>query len=191
MGTGVRWVKRDRVPGGESQIEWRLQMMYRIAFPLMAFLVAGGCSAKDATGPVSQTRSAGASAAAQGENSPRSGALHLVKDCNGTYLGRAGDFCTITKSNLEQIKLGSRVVYQTAAGATSLNSDVILYPPRSGKSIAFGHCALNFVTGLGHCDFWGEKGALKGFHASVTVSCAGNICALDGTYSFSKNGDDD
>jgi hypothetical protein len=191
MGTGVRRVKRDRVPGGESQIEWRLQMMYRIAFPMLALLVAGGCSAKDATGPMSQTRSAGASAAAQSENSPRSGALHLVKDCIGTYLGRAGDFCTITKSNLEQIKLGSRVVYQTAAGATSLNSDVILYPPNSGKNLAFGHCALDFASGLGHCTFSGGTGRFKEFHASVTVTCAQGICALDGTYTFNNKNDED
>jgi hypothetical protein len=193
MGSSVRRVKLECVSGGESQLEWRLQMTYRIAFPLLALLVAGGCSAKDATAPMSQTKSAAASAAAQAdrENSGRSGALHLTKDCINTYFGRAGDFCTITKSNLEEIKLGSRVVYQTAAGATSLDSDVILYPPRSDKGVAFGHCALDFATGLGHCTFSGTRGELRGFEASVTVTCANGICALDGTYSFSRNGDED
>jgi hypothetical protein len=122
----------------------------------------------------------------------RSGELHATKDCAGTYLGRAGDFCTIIRSNLEQIKLGSRVVYQKAAGPGSLDTDVILYPPRSTKAIANGHCALDFATGIGHCTFAGTTGELKGFRASVTVTCeANNTCALDGTYSFSKNGEED
>jgi hypothetical protein len=123
--------------------------------------------------------------------SGRSGELHAIKDCIGTYLGRAGDFCTITRSNVERIELGSRVVYQTAAGATSLNSDVILYPPGSGKGIAFGHCALDFASGLGHCTFSGGTGEFEEFHASVTVTCAQGICALDGTYTFSNEDDED
>jgi hypothetical protein len=125
------------------------------------------------------------------ENSGRSGALHLTKNCIGTYNGGAGDFCTITASNINQIKLGSRVVYQRAAGPTSLNSDVILYPPNSGKNLAFGHCALDFTTGLGHCAFSGGTGKFEAFNASVTVTCAAGICALDGTYSFSKGDEED
>src|ERR1700674_1929714 len=33
MGSDVRRVKRECVPGGEPQVEWRPKMMYRIAFP--------------------------------------------------------------------------------------------------------------------------------------------------------------
>jgi hypothetical protein len=121
--------------------------------------------------------------------SGRGGELHAVKDCANTYLGRAGDFCTITRSNLEQLAPGSRVVYQSAAGPTSIDSDVIVYPPRSRKSIAFGHCATSFLTGLGRCTFSGGAGELKGFHASVAVTCALPVCALDGTYGFRKNGE--
>jgi hypothetical protein len=51
MGSSVRLVKRECIPGGESQLEWRPQMMYRIAFPLLASAVASGCSGKDSTGP--------------------------------------------------------------------------------------------------------------------------------------------
>jgi hypothetical protein len=47
-----------------------------------------------------------------------------------------GGFCTITESNLEQIKVGSTVVYQQAAGLTSLDSDVIIHAPLSGKKVA-------------------------------------------------------
>ncbi|MFL5595093.1 MAG: hypothetical protein ACJ785_10850 [Gemmatimonadaceae bacterium] len=125
------------------------------------------------------------------ENSARSGALHLTKDCIGTYNGGALDFCTITTSNIEQIKLSSRVVYQTAAGATSLDSDVLLYPANSGNNIAFGHCALDFATGLGHCTFTGGTGKFKAFDASVTVTCAAGVCALDGTYSFGNRDHED
>jgi len=34
-------------------------------------------------------------------------------------------------------------------------------------------------------------GKFTGFHASVTVSCVGAICALDRSYSFSDEGDED
>ena len=168
-------------------------MAYRIALPILALLMAGACSGRDASGPsasaaVSTSRNADQNN--DGGNAGRTGALHLTKECS-TYLGRAGDFCTVASSNVEAIKVGSRVVYQQAAGPISLNSDVIVYPPNSGKSIAFGHCALDFATGLGHCDFSGGTGRFSGFRASVTVSCVGAICALDGTYSFSNRGDED
>ena len=176
-------------------------MTYRIAFPMLALLAAGGCSGRDATGPVNQiagvTASVGLSSSRQadatkgGENSARRGALHLIKDCRGTYNGGALDFCTITASNIEQIKLGSTVVYQEAAAPPLLNSDVILYPPGSRNNLAFGKCALDFRSLLGHCDFTGGTGRLKWFNASLTVTCAAGICALDGTYSFSKNDEDD
>ncbi len=186
MGSSVRRVKRERVPDGESQLERRPRMTYRIAFPLLALLVATGCSAKDATAPISP----GVASAERGVND-EGGTLHAIKNCTGTYNGAAKDFCTITQSNVKQIKLGSTVVYQSAAGAAGLNSDVILYPPRSGDNLAFGHCALDFASGIGHCDFTGGTGKFEGFSASVTVTCQAGICALDGTYSFSKNGDED
>ena len=89
----------------------------------------------------------------------RSGVLRLTKDCTGTWAGQEGGFCTITESNLDQIQVGSTVVYQQAAGLTSLNSDVIVHAPLSsekvavhGKKVAFGDCELAFETGLGHCE---------------------------------------
>ena len=110
------------------------------------------------------------------------------------HLGRAGDgFCTITESSIEQIEVGSTVVYQQAAGATSLDSDVIIHAPLSGnrvgvhgKRVASGHCELAFETFLGHCELSGEKGQLKGLQASVDVTCVGSVCGLEGTYSFSR-----
>jgi hypothetical protein len=176
-------------------------MTYRIAFPILALLAASGCSGRDVTSPVSQTPSASASVsvggsrqaddAKGGENSGRSGALHLIKDCRGTYNLAAFDYCTITASNIKQIKLGSRVVYQTAAAFPLLNSKVILYPPGSRNNVAFGRCALDFRSLLGHCEYAGGTGKFKTFSANVTVTCVDGICALDGTYSFGKNDDED
>jgi hypothetical protein len=118
------------------------------------------------------------------KSSPRSGDLHVTKECSA-YAGRAGEFCTITSSNLKQIEVGSRVVYAKAAGATSLDSDVVLDPPGPGNNIAFGHCALEFATGLGRCTFSGGTGKFTQFHASVVVSyLGGRNWAWDGTYSF-------
>ena len=50
---------------------------------------------------------------------------------------------------------------------------------------------LDFATGLGHCTFSGGTGNFTAFNASVTVTCAGANCDLDGTYSFSSKGDED
>ena len=172
-------------------------MTYRIAFPLLALLVAGGCSAKDATAPMSQTKSPGASVALQaadnnGATSPRSGALHVTKECS-EYTGAAGSFCTITSSNLKAIEVGSRVVYAKAAGdpvAGVLDTDIILDPPGPGNNIAFGHVVLDLPTGPGTATFWGGTGKFSGFHASVAVSYLGGVnWAWDGTYSFSNKGE--
>src|SRR5256885_5951426 len=60
------------------------------------------------TGAVAVASSAG------NTGSPRSGELHVTKNCSH-YTGAAGSFCTITSSNLNAIKVGSRVVYASAA----------------------------------------------------------------------------
>jgi hypothetical protein len=115
--------------------------------------------------------------------SPRSGALHVTKECS-QYTGLAGSFCTFTSSNLDAIKVGSRVVYAQPAGATALDSDVVLDEP--GNNTAFGHCFLDFATGSGLCTFSGGTGEFTHFHASVVVShLGGPNWAWDGTYSFS------
>jgi hypothetical protein len=124
-----------------------------------------------------------------GPTSPRSGALHVTKECSA-YTGLAGSFCTITSSNVKQIGVGSRVVYAKAAGATSLDTDVILYAPGPGNNTAFGHVVLDFVSARGTATFSGGTGKLTGFHASVAVSyLGGHNWAWDGTYSFSDDDD--
>jgi hypothetical protein len=167
-------------------------MTYRFAFPVLALLVAGGCSGRDATAPrvsaaVSSSRIAGDG---NDGNSRRSGALHVTKECSA-YTGLAGSYCTITSSSLKQIAVGSRVVYANAAGATSLDTDVILYAPGRGNT-AFGHVVLDFVTATGTVTFWGGTGKLSGFQARADISyVSGPNWAWNGTYSFSDEGDRD
>ena len=43
-------------------------------------------------------------------SAPRTGELHVMKECS-SYAGQAGDFCTITSSNVDAIEVGSRVIY--------------------------------------------------------------------------------
>ncbi len=170
-------------------------MTYRIAFPLLALLVAGGCSAKDATAPMSQTKSPGASAALQaadndGATSPRSGALLVTKNCD-QYSHLAGGFCTITASNLKAIEVGSRVVYAKAAGdpvAGMLDTDIILDPPGPGNNIAYGHVVLNLVTAQGVVTLSGGTGKFRGIRARADIThLTGKNWAWDGTYSFSPS----
>jgi hypothetical protein len=123
---------------------------------------------------------------------PRSGALHVTKKCPAPgFTGQAGDFCTITSSNLEAIEVGSRVVYAQAAdflsSPPSLDSDIVLDLPGPGNNTAFGHCHLNFQTGLGVCTFSGGTGKFTHFDASVNVSppTDGVNWHWTGTYSFS------
>ena len=111
----------------------------------------------------------------------------MTKDCS-SYAGQAGDFCTITSSNVDEIENGSRVFYASAANFTTLTLDtnVTLDPPGPGNNHAFGHCQLSLVTGVGLCTFAGGTGKFTWFHATAEVSYLGGPnYAWDGTYSFS------
>jgi hypothetical protein len=128
---------------------------------------------------------AAASSAGSTGVSARSGALHVTKECH-QYTGAAGSFCTITSSNLNAIKVGSNVIYASAAGDPTpgqLNSDLIIDGP--GNNTAYGHVVLDISTGTGVVTFSGGTGVFTHFHAQVDVSPLGwpNF-AWDGTYSF-------
>ncbi len=150
-------------------------MTYRFAFPVVALLVAGGCSAKDATAPMSQTKNlsviaAGRDANDDGENSPRAGTFHAQKNC----------------------AVGTKVVYTDAATATAVITDVTLVPPSPGNNVAFGHVDLNRVTRTGNASFSGGTGKFQHFTASVVITyLSGRNWAWDGTYSFSDDDDSD
>ena len=123
-----------------------------------------------------------------GSPSQRHGALHLTKDCTG-YQGQVDGHCTITSSNLKAIPAGSRVVYLQAAGASSLDSDIVLVV--GPGNIAIGHVTLDFATGSGTVTISGGTGQFtSSFHAQVAVSSLGGTSwAWDGTYSFDPRGD--
>ena len=168
-------------------------MTYRFAFPVMALLVAGGCSGRDATAPMSQTKNLGVIAAGldandDGQDSPRAGTFHAHKNC-AEYSGLAGGFCTLTESTLKQIPVGTKVVYASAATATALSSDLMLVPPNAGNNVAFGHVELNRVTRTGILTFSGGTGKFQHFSANVTITFLYPLnWAWDATYSFGDNG---
>jgi hypothetical protein len=125
---------------------------------------------------------AGAISAANTGSSPRNRALHLTKECPPSqYGGLADDYCTITSSNVEAITAGSRIVYLQAAGATSLDSDIVLVVGIG--NYALGHVTLDFLTGTGEVTLWGGTGQFRSFHAKAAVSALGGPnWAWDGRY---------
>src|SRR5262245_58190665 len=172
--------------------------MQRLAIGCVcAALGAAGC-AGGSVNPVSPSASpALSSLAAAGSGPagshvsasfPRSGDLHVTKTCPpSTYTGAAGDFCTITSSNVKEIEVGSRVFYAQAAdfSTLSLDSDVVIDLPGPGNNTAFGHCQVNLASGIGHCTFSGGTGKFTHFHGSVNGALLGGPdWAWDGTYSF-------
>lgn len=161
-------------------------MKYQMGLSLLAFLALGGCSG-DVTSPASfgSTLGSSALAASSNESVARSGEFHATKECS-EFTGLAGDFCTITSSNLKEIPVGTRVYYQSDAGPTALDSDIILDPPGPGNNTANGHVVLNFATLSGTVTLDGGTGKFSGIHASVAVSNIGPVnWAWDGTYSYS------
>ena len=135
-------------------------------------------------GPAGSLTSPGASPASSlAASFPRSGELHVTKDCSA-YAARAGDFCTITSSNIDEITIGSKVIYASAAGDSSLNTDVTLVA--GPGNTASGHCYLDLATGTGLCTFSGGTGKFTHFTARAVVSYRGGPdWAWDGAYSFS------
>jgi hypothetical protein len=132
----------------------------------------------------SETTSPSQAAAEASAASPRSGSLHVEKEC-ASYTGHAGDICTITSSTLAQIEPGTRVIYARDAVGISLDTDVRLDPPGPGNNAAFGHCTVNLATGLGGCVFSGGTGTFTWFHAEVALTpLGGPNFAWNGTYRF-------
>jgi hypothetical protein len=117
---------------------------------------------------------------------PRGGELHVTKNCKDYNFG-AGDFCTITSSNVNAIKDHSRVVYASAADLTAglLDSDLVIDGP--GDNDAYGHVVLDLSTLSGVVTLSGGTGTFRHFHAGpLVVACpAFPNCSWDGLYSFS------
>ena len=163
-------------------------MTYRIALPVLALIVAGACSGKDATGPSGKLAPRAANADLE---SARSGYLHAVKNCEG-YGGLPGQSCTLTSTNLKQIPGGTKVVYASAPAAGVLESDITLYPPGNGGSVAFGHVSLNIVAKTGTAWITGGTGRFKHFRATVAIAyVSGRNWTWDGPYTYVEGEDDD
>ena len=126
-----------------------------------------------------------ASSAGNTVSLPRSEALHVTKECS-QYTFDAGSFCTITSSNLNAIRVGSRVVYASAANLAAgvLDSDLMIDGP--GNNSAFGNVVLDLSTLTGVVTFTDGTGEFTHFHAGpITVACpAFPDCSWDGPYSF-------
>jgi hypothetical protein len=123
--------------------------------------------------------------------SARNGSLHVTKECGG-YRGAAGEYCTITSSNLAEIKVFSRVFYDQAAGIPTglLDSNVVLDAGAGNRAV--GRCTLDFTTFLGLCTFSDGTGQFAGFSARVNVSMDHTgLFHWDGTYSFRPEPDRD
>ncbi|MGH7603944.1 MAG: hypothetical protein ACRENK_08085 [Gemmatimonadaceae bacterium] len=127
-------------------------MTYRIAFPLLALLGAVGCRGSDVLDPISAPAGARDATVGAAASAERSGALHVEKDCTG-YLGGANQTCTIKKSNVQAIKVGSTITYLTAADPQTgiLNTAIVLDPPGPGNNHAFGRCMVNLGSWFGQC----------------------------------------
>jgi hypothetical protein len=115
-------------------------------------------------------------------SAPRAGILNVTKECS-QYHGQAGEFCTITSSNLKAIPAGSKVVYASAAGDGVLDSDLVVYT--RGANAAYGHVVLDLTTFTGTVTFSGGTGQFKKFSASVAVSpLGGPNFGWVGSYSY-------
>jgi hypothetical protein len=163
-------------------------------------------------GSVALTLSLISGAASVSASSERNGDLHVTKNCSAST-NDAGSFCTITSSNLAEIKVGSKVFYTQAAvgcdtggttypcpaplqtpegGYISLDSNVVLYVGTGDWAV--GRCTLDGTGNSGLCTFSDGIGQFSGFHARVNVSTSDpNFINYnwDGTYSFSPQPDGD
>ena len=126
-----------------------------------------------------------------GSATPRSGGLHVTKECS-QYTGAAGSFCTITSSNINAIKPGSRVFYASAADFVNggLDSNLVIDGP--GNNNAFGHVVLDlshFPDITGWVTLSGGTGVFAHFHTQrLAVACpAFPACSWDGAYNFGPN----
>jgi hypothetical protein len=152
-----------------------------------------GFTTKASLGLLVAVVAAGALAVAVAAGTTRSShsrALHVTKECS-QYTGAAGSFCTIEHANVKAIAKGARVIYTSAAGAASLDSDVVLDSGHGNK--AYGHVTLDFATMTGVVAFSGGTGRLSGFEASaeITYNAKKDLWHWDGTYSLPPHGHGD
>jgi hypothetical protein len=116
-------------------------------------------------------------------------ALHITKDCAGTYNGNPGEYCTIESSNVGAIPSQSKIFYFEAVNGGALDSDVALYA--GPGNVALGHVRLTFGSPpSGVITFRGGSGDFRGFRATADVTLDQNtgLWHWDGTYRFRGHG---
>ena len=117
--------------------------------------------------------------------SPRSGDLHITKEC-GDYHGLAGQFCTFVSSDIRAIEPHDRIYYASPVVGATLDTDVTLVA--GPGNVARGHCRLDFLALPGLCTFSGGTGKFEHFHAWASVSADGTgLWHWDGQFSFRPN----
>lgn len=138
--------------------------------------------------------------------SERHGELQVTKICSAET-NDAGSFCTITSSNLPEIKVGSRVYYTQGlvgcdTGATTypcptlpptpegvfivFDSNAVLYVGKGDWAV--GRCTIDSTGNFGLCTFSDGTGPLAGFQARVDVSSTDGVnYEWKGTYSFNRD----
>ena len=115
--------------------------------------------------------------------------IHITKECS-EYNGNAGDWCTVTVSNVGRLPVGTKILYSQAAGVPAglLDSNVVIDAGDGNRAV--GRCTLDLTTGLGLCTFYDGTGQLAGFEARVDVTCPpGPECDWDGTYGIDRGRD--
>ena len=164
-------------------------MKHQMVVSLFALIVSAGCTGGEVARSMNPDRAArsDALAATEDQSSARSGQLVVRKECH-SYTGHAGEICTITESNVKAIEVGSVITYASGANAVGfLDTDVVLDPPGPGNNVAFGHCTLSLVTGIGECRLTGGTGKFSHLNARVAVSPLGwPDFAWQGTYSYGE-----
>ena len=116
-----------------------------------------------------------------GSATPRSGALHVTKECS-EYNGKVGSFCTITSSNIPAVEPGMKVVYLAAPDDGKLDADMAL---GSGHGTALGHVVLDLSTASGRVTLSIGTGRFSQFRAHAVVSLdEDGVWHWDGRYRF-------
>ena len=120
---------------------------------------------------------------------PRSGELHVTKECSTMTTARP---VTSARSRprtsmRSRSARGSSMPRPLISGLSRWTATSSSTCPGPATTLAFGHCHLNLVTGIGLCTFSGGTGKFTHFDASVDVSppTDGVNWHWDGTYSFS------
>lgn len=111
--------------------------------------------------------------------------LSIAKECS-KFTAHSGDYCTVTKSSLAAIPVGTKAIYYgPVLGPAILSTDVVL--DAGDGNTAIGYCNVDLPKGVGACTFWAGSGMLAGFQALVnlTVDSTG-LFHWDGAYSMTK-----